>query len=43
MYTIKYVILTLITICSVTAEFQVSDAVFSGFTHAAVRVWLMNQ
>lgn len=36
MYTLKYVIFILITVCSVTAEFQVRDAVFSGFTHAAV-------
>ena len=34
---ITYVIFALLTVCSASAEFQVGDAVFSGFTHAAVR------
>lgn len=34
---ITYVIFATLTICSVSAEFQVGDVVFSGFTHAAVR------
>ena len=34
--TLIYAILTLLTIGSVKSEFQVSDAAFAGFTHAAV-------
>ena len=36
MHTFTYIIFTLLTICSVSAEFQVSDAIFDGLVHGAV-------